>query len=147
MPSQLPQIGPSLPLPQIGLSVKRLQMRHHRELNAALAPLDLSLVQWDALRHLHENPDASLHRLAELTFQTDQAFGSLAGRMVDKGLIERVPGPGRAIHHRITGHGSNVREQGQALVEQALAESFAPLTATELAMFESMLARLLTNGS
>jgi hypothetical protein len=33
------------------------------------------------LHHLHANPDASLHDLAQLTFQSDQAFGTLAGRM------------------------------------------------------------------
>jgi hypothetical protein len=69
------------PATEIGLSVKRLQWRHHRAANAALAPLGLSLVQWDALRHLHGNPEASLHDLAGLTFQTDQSFGTLAGRM------------------------------------------------------------------
>jgi len=78
---------------EIGLSVKRLQMRHHRVVNERLAPLEISIVQWDALRHLHENPEASLHDLAQLTFQTDQSFGTLAMRMIDRGLIERVPGP------------------------------------------------------
>ena len=33
------------PLRDIGLSVKRLQMRHHRAINAALARLGISLVQ------------------------------------------------------------------------------------------------------
>src|SRR5690348_15259684 len=89
----------------IALAVKRLQHRHHRALSRALAPLGLSLVQWDTLRHLHREPDSSLHDLAELTFQTDQSFGSLAVRMVDRGLIERVPGPGRAVKHRLTAHG------------------------------------------
>jgi hypothetical protein len=41
-------------------------------------------------------PGASLHRLAQLTFQIDQSFGTLAARMADRGLIERVSGPGRA---------------------------------------------------
>jgi DNA-binding MarR family transcriptional regulator len=67
-----------------------------------MAPLGLSLVQWDTLRHLHRQPDASLHDLAVLTFQTDQSFGSLATRMAGRGLIERVPGPGRAVRHRLT---------------------------------------------
>jgi DNA-binding MarR family transcriptional regulator len=71
-------------------------MRHHRTVNERLAPLGISIVQWDALRHLHENPDASLHDLAQLTFQTDQSFGTLATRRIDRGLIERVPSPGRA---------------------------------------------------
>jgi DNA-binding MarR family transcriptional regulator len=80
---------------EVGLAVKRLQHRHHRALSKALAPLGLSVVQWDTLRHLDRKPDASLHDLAVLTFQTDQSFGSLAVRMAERGLIERVPGPGR----------------------------------------------------
>jgi DNA-binding MarR family transcriptional regulator len=69
-------------------------------------------VQWDTLRHLHRHPDASLHDLAVLTFQTDQSFGSLATRMADRGLIERVPGPGRAVRHRLTKEGARLHAAG-----------------------------------
>src|SRR5580700_5015608 len=100
------------PLPAIGLSVKRLQMRYNRALDSGLAPLGVSLVQWDALRHLDENPGASLHDLAVLTFQSDQSFGTLAGRMINRGLIERVPGPGRAVRHRITTTGAKLLASG-----------------------------------
>ena len=75
-------------LQDLALMVKRLQMRHHRGANEALGPLGISLVQWDALRHLHRNPGASLHDLAVLTFQTDQSFGTLATRLITRGLIE-----------------------------------------------------------
>lgn len=131
------------PLSEIGLSVKRLQARHHRAANAALAPLGLSLPQWDALRHLARNPGASLHDLAQLTFQTDQSFGALAVRMIDRGLIERVPGPGRAVRHRLTERGEELRVAGQALMDAVLTESFAPLDADELATFDALLGRLL----
>ncbi|HEY0162316.1 MAG TPA: helix-turn-helix domain-containing protein, partial [Edaphobacter sp.] len=75
----------SKPLRDIGLSLKRLQMRHHRSLSSALKKRGLGLVEWDALRHFAENPDASLHAIAQLTFQSDQACGALAGRMIDRG--------------------------------------------------------------
>ena len=132
------------PLPQqVGLSVKRLQMQHHRAANARLAPLDVSLVQWDALRHLSENPGASLHDLAGLTFQTDQSFGALAGRMIERGLIERVPGPGRAVRHRLTDKGEQLRQDGDDIVRQVVTESFAPLSDAELATLDTLLARLI----
>jgi DNA-binding MarR family transcriptional regulator len=134
---------PPLSTPELGLAVKRLQMRHHRAGNAALKPLGLSLVQWDALRHLHANPDASLHDLAQLTFQTDQAMGTLATRMIERGLIERVPGPGRAVRHRLTPHGERLREEGQLRFERVLEDSFSALTADERARFGALLARLL----
>lgn len=127
---------------QIGLGIKRVQHRHHRRFNARLSVLGLSLVQWDALRHLSAHPDASLHDLAQLTFQSDQAFGTLAGRMIDRGLIERVAGPGRAVRHRITPHGQQLLTEGSALVDEVLAESLAPLTAAELETLGAMLDRL-----
>lgn len=116
----------------VALAVKRLQHRHHRALSKALASLGLSLPQWDTLRHLHRHPDASLHDLAVLTFQTDQSFGSLAARMVDRALIERVPGPGRAVKHRLTGEGERLRAAGQKLVDEVFARSFAGLTEHQL---------------
>lgn len=102
----------------------------------------MSLVQWDVLRHLDQNPEASPHDLAQLTFQTDQAFGTLAKRMTDRGLIERDPGPGRAVRHRLTDHGRAVRIAGTAIVERVLADSFAPLTAPERDTLAALLRRL-----
>jgi DNA-binding MarR family transcriptional regulator len=118
-------------------------MRHHRAIDAGLAPLGISLVQWDALRHLEENPSASLHDLALLTFQSDQSFGTLAGRMIQRGLIERVAGPGRAVRHRLTDRGRSLRKEGDAIVERVLRESFANLTAQELSVLDGLLLRVL----
>ena len=130
-------------LREIGLAVKRLQVRHHRAITAALAPLNISLVQWDALRHLDEHPGASLHDLAQLTFQTDQSFGALAGRMIERGFIERVPGPGRAVHHRLTEKGLELRRAGQKVADDVLARSFAGLPAEQLRTFGETLRLLL----
>jgi DNA-binding MarR family transcriptional regulator len=121
-------------------------MRHHRALNAGLAALDITLVQWDALRHLDENPGASLHDLAQLTFQTDQSFGALAGRLIERGLIARVPGPGRAVHHRLTEKGLALRHAGDEIVDSVVARSFASLTPTQLQTFDTLLIRLLSSS-
>ena len=130
-------------LQDLALMVKRLQMRHHRGANEALAPLGVSLVQWDALRHLHRNPGASLHDLAVLTFQTDQSFGTLATRLIARGLIERVPGPGRAIRHRLTDKGDKLRQAGSEIFNGVLADSFAPLTPAQRADLGTLLRELL----
>ncbi|MFB9687427.1 MarR family winged helix-turn-helix transcriptional regulator [Amycolatopsis plumensis] len=127
----------------VALAVKRLQHRHHRTLSRVLAPLGLSLVQWDTLRHLDRRPDASLHELAVLTFQTDQSFGSLANRMADRGLIERVPGPGRAVRHRLTAEGARLRAEGQKLVDGIAESSFGALSAAELDQLGELLERAL----
>jgi len=129
-------------LQDTGLRVKRLQMQHQRAANRALQDVGLTIVQWDALRHLQANPDASLHDLALLTFQTDQSMGSLAGRLIDRGLIERVPGPGRAVHHALTDRGTALRDAGATVLDQVLSTSFAPLSAAELATLDDLLRRL-----
>ena len=132
-------------LQQISLDVKRLQMRHHRAINADLAPLGISLVQWDALRHIDENPGASLHRLAVLTFQSDPAFGTLAGRMIERGLIERLDRPGRAAQHRLTEKGRSLLLAGSAVVDEVVARSFAGLTPGQIATFDALITQLLNS--
>jgi len=131
---------------EVSLAIKRLQHRHHRALSHALAPLGLSLVQWDTLRHLHANPDASLHDLAVLTFQTDQSFGSLATRMADRGLIERIPGPGRAVRHRLTEEGERLRAAGQELVTGIAEKSLEDLTPTQVDQLGELLNLALKNS-
>lgn len=131
---------------RIGLRVKRLQARNHRAANAALAELDISLVQWDALRHLHENPEASLHDLAQLTFQSDQGFGTLAKRLVDRGLIERVPGPGRSTRHRLTARGVALQEAGAACVDEVNAIVLDRLSPAEAQIFDALLRKLLADA-
>lgn len=126
-------------LQEVGLAVKRLQWRHHRTANERLAELGVSLVQWDVLRHLSQQPDASLHALAELTFQTDQSMGTLAARMIQRGLIERVPGPGRAVRHRLTPRGRDVHKAGAAIVDGVLAETIGRLNAEERADLHRLL--------
>ncbi len=115
-------------LQDVGLAVKRLQWRHHRAANESLAELGVSLVQWDVLRHLAQQPGASLHALAELTFQTDQSMGTLATRMIQRGLIERVTGPGRAVRHRLTTQGEDVRNAGAQVLDGVIAESLGRLS-------------------
>ena len=125
-----------------GLWVKRLQMQHQRAANDALAPLGLTLVQWDALRHLTAHPSASLHDLAQLTFQTDQSMGALASRLGANGLVRRMVGPGRAVRHELTDKGVALCQAGTRVLDDVLAESFAPLSERELATLDGFLQRL-----
>ena len=126
-------------LQEVGLAVKRLQWRHHRAANARLAELGISLVQWDVLRHLSREPEASLHHLAVLTFQTDQSMGALATRMIKRGLIDRVQGPGRAVRHRLTARGEEVRQAGSDLMDAVLEQSFGALSPAQLDQLHALL--------
>ena len=127
----------------LGLAVKRVQMKNHRAVNAGLLPLGVTIVQWDALRHLRLHPEASLHDLAQLTFQTDQAFGTLAARMTSRGLIERTDGRGRAVRHRLTPKGEELYARGADVVERALEATFAPLGVADRAHLERIFSSLL----
>ena len=131
------------PLEILGFSIKRLQYRNQRAADAQLASLGISLVQWNALREIERNPGLSMHRLAELTFNSDQAFGTLMARLLRQKLIERQPGTGRANVHRLTPHGRTLVAGGHKCLRQVLARTFAPLSAEERTRLQSLLTKVL----
>ena len=129
-------------LRRLGRAIKQIQDRHHRELDARLATIGTTLVQWDALRVINRNPGASAHALAVATFQSDQAFGTLANRLVAQGLIDRRPGHGRRIEHHLTESGSKTLTAGRPLMNEVLAASFAPLSEKERVTLLELLTRI-----
>lgn len=86
----------------LGRAVKQAQYRQHRALDSRLAAVGTTLAQWDALRAISRAPGAAARTLAAATFQSEQAFGTLAGRLAALGLIDRRPGTGRRIEHYLT---------------------------------------------
>ena len=134
-------------LQDLGRAVKQLQYRHHRGMDRRLREAGTSLAQWDALRAIAARPNSSAHALAELTFQTDQSFGALANRLVKRGMIERAPGPGRAIRHRLTARGEATLRAGHEVVGQVLDSSFASLTSRQREDFYRLIKRALTKGT
>jgi DNA-binding MarR family transcriptional regulator len=133
-------------LQDLGRAVKQLQYRHHRGMDSKLREAGTSLAQWDALRAIANRPNSSAHALAEMTFQTDQSFGALANRLVKRGMIERAPGPGRAISHRLTPQGKATLRAGHEVVRQILESSFAPLSSRQREDFYRLLGRALVEG-
>ncbi len=127
----------------LSLSVKRLQYRNYRALDARLAPLGISLVQWGALREIERNPGLCMHQLSELTFNSDQAFGTLMTRLLRQKLVERQPGAGRANVHRLTPRGKTLLAEGRKRVRQVLTKIYAPLDADECARLQGLLAKVL----
>ena len=130
----------------LGLLIKHIQHRNFRLLEAKLAPLGISMIQWNALRTIDRHPGVCMHRLATLTFNSDQAFGALATRLRRLGLIERQPGAGRATRHRLTSKGESLLQAGRALVQEVLSQTFAPLSEDERTMLTGLLAKLLEDG-
>ena len=127
----------------IGLLIKRAQYRHHRGSDAALAPLGISFVQWNALREIARHPSTPQRRLAELTFNSDQAFGTLCTRLEDAGWITRSPGPARALFLSLTREGERLRQAGQKRFTEVLEDSFARLNARERSTLHSLMTKLL----
>ena len=130
-------------LEALGLAIKRAQYRNHRTMDAALRPAGISLVQWDALRAIARMPGASGHDLAAATFQSDQAFGTLANRLAERGLIARTAGRGRRIDHELTDAGRAALDEGHAVAAGVLDELFAPLDEQRRAVLAEALGILL----
>lgn len=114
-------------LETLGQTIKRAQYRNHRAADTALRDIGVSLVQWDALRAVDRMPGASGHELAVATFQSDQAFGTLASRLVARGLVARSAGRGRRLEHTLTETGRATLEAGRQVMGGVLQELFAPL--------------------
>jgi DNA-binding MarR family transcriptional regulator len=132
----------SIDLLTLGRAIKRVQYQHHRALDARLAKLDTTLVQWDALRAIRRLPGASAHELAVESFQSDQAFGTLAGRLLTRGLIDRSPGRGKRIEHHLTPKGEHVLEAGHPIAEEVLRPSIGSLNEEERTTLLELLERV-----
>lgn len=130
-------------LESLGRAVKQAQHRQHRASDAALNAIGTTLVQWDALRAIASEPGASAHRLAVLTFQTDQAFGTLANRLEAQGMIERQAGEGRKIEHRLSAAGAKILAAGHQVTERIRAELYADLSKADRRTLAALLDRIL----
>lgn len=133
-------------LEQLGQAIKRAQYRNHRAMDSALQDAGVSLVQWDALRAIERMPGASGHDLAVATFQSDQAFGTLAARLVERGMITRSAGRGRRIEHTLTDAGRAALADGHAIAGPVLADLFRPLGDDDRAALSRILSRLVDGG-
>jgi DNA-binding MarR family transcriptional regulator len=127
---------------QTGRLLKRAQWRNHRSADRALATIGSSLAQWDALRAISESPDSSAHDLAIATFQSDQAFGTLANRLEAQGLIARTSGKGRRVEHALTAEGQRMLEAGFEVTRRTSERAFAKLSRDEIEQLRALLERV-----
>jgi DNA-binding MarR family transcriptional regulator len=125
-----------------GRLLKRAQWRSHRTADRALATVGTSLAQWDALRAISESPDSSAHDLAIATFQSDQAFGTLANRLEAQGLIVRTSGKGRRVEHALTDEGKRMLATGFEVTRGTSERAFAQLTTDEVLQLRALLERV-----
>jgi DNA-binding MarR family transcriptional regulator len=133
-------------LQDLGRAVKLAQYRQHRALDSALSGVGTTLAQWDALRAVSRSPGASARELAADTFQSEQAFGTLVGRLTAQGLVERRPGHGRRIAHHLTPAGERVLAAGHKVADQVLASCFSALSEEDRGRLLGLLRRLTTDA-
>ncbi|GAA2780739.1 MarR family transcriptional regulator [Kitasatospora paracochleata] len=129
----------------LGRAIKQAQYRQHRALDTALATVGTTLAQWDALRAISRSPGASARTLAAATFQTEQSFGTLAGRLTQQGLVERRPGHGRRIEHHLTPAGEHTLAAGHKVADEVLADCFSTLPESDRTTLLGLLERLTGN--
>lgn len=108
--------------------IKRLQWRHHRELDSRMRAIGSTIVQWDVLRALAADPDASGHDLALATFQSDQSLGQMIRRMEARGLITRSNPQGRRWVHQITPRGAEILAAGHSFAAEIFEQTFGKLS-------------------
>jgi DNA-binding MarR family transcriptional regulator len=89
-----------------------------------------------------------LSHLAGLLLQEPQSVTSLVDRMEGKGLVRRVPDDRdrRVINVGLTAHGEAVVEHLKPALQEALAESFAPLAPRDLENLGKRLGALRGHG-
>lgn len=125
-----------------GRILKRAQYRNHRSMERSLAVIGTTLAQWDALRAIQQFPNSSAHDLAVETFQSDQAFGTLANRLSSQGLIARTSGLGRRVEHSLTDKGEQLHDAGLEIHAAVAARSFATLSAEDLNLLQRLLSQV-----
>lgn len=136
----------SFEIAEVGRLVKQLQWTHHRAVDSRLRRHGVTIVQWDALRAISLEPDATARQLAAATFQSEQSFGVMAAGMERRGLITRTPGAGRSIEHRLTPDGERLIPVGSAIADEVLATTIGAMPAEERDALGHLLGRALAGG-
>jgi DNA-binding MarR family transcriptional regulator len=104
----------------VAMLLRRAQLRKQMACEAALARVGMTLPQWGILHAVAAEPDSSTHALALFTGQSDQAAGAVVARLERRGLLERRPGFGKAILHRLTPDGGELARRCEAIVEDVM---------------------------
>jgi len=112
--------------------LRRAQLRKQLACETALAEVGMTLPQWGMLHAVATDPDSSTHALALSTGQSDQSAGAVVARLEQRGLLERRPGVGKAILHRITADGAELVQHCDTIVEGVMARLLAGLTDADL---------------
>lgn len=119
--------------------LRRAQLRKQMACEAVLAQVGVTLPQWGMLHAVAAEPDSSTHALALFIGQSDQSAGAVVARLEQRGLLERRPGVGKAILHRLTPAGEELVRRCNALVEDVMTRLLHGLTERTLTTLRTSL--------
>ena len=110
----------------------RVAARLAKQVERALAEVDLSLAQFRLIANLSEGPSAA-SALAERLIVSRPSVTALADGLVERGLVERRPEPGdrRSVIHVLTDKGARVVGEADAAIDRRLAAVASELADTE----------------
>jgi DNA-binding MarR family transcriptional regulator len=124
------------------------QLSHsvEQEIAAALADMNLAVLQLEALAELSMNPSLSTADLARRTFVTPQNMSLAVSKLADRGYLVRSAHATNARINRLelTARGRRVLDRGVARAQRVEAKTFAALTARERAHLLKALRRSLS---
>lgn len=121
----------------------RLSARIRTAMSDRLAAIGLSVPQCDVLSTLTEAEGVTQQQLAERLYVTKGNISGLIDRLAAAGLVERraIPGDRRSHAIYLTAEGRAIAEQGIALQQAFVGETFGMLPPADLnAMEEGLLA-------
>ena len=115
-------------------------------LEKALAALDLTLAQHNALKHAAESPGLSNADAARGAGITAQSMGVAVNELAGRGLLEQRPHPTnrRKVSLYITDTGRPLLASAQETIDRISAEALTVLTPQEQATLHRLLYRLVT---
>jgi len=100
----------------VGLALKRAQHELRLAINAELEPFGTNISQLNVLYMVKQYPGVSSAELARVAFLTPQTLGQQVIQMQERGLVQRSPGEGRRIRHKLTKAGEQLLVAGMEKV-------------------------------
>lgn len=122
-----PNDPPKLPVPSTSIVVLTLARRVEAELNAALAPLELTVSRLGLLGHISGVPGASFSDLARMSGISVQSVHGAVKALVAAGLVQdRTARAGSASTIELTPEGTRLLDAARQKVSEVDERLFGP---------------------
>ena len=129
---------------QVGFLLRRAHQRHTALFQEAMAPVDLTPTQFNALVRVVEQGGATQNALGRLTAMDPATIQGVVRRLADRGLVRRDTDPSdrRAIVLTPTPEGTALAARAVETGRQVTEATLAPLSVAERRTFLNLLARM-----